>query len=483
MTHARVHSARKARGGGPPHSVSHDRDERELQRAAEAPVRGRGLSGWSFASVAPSSTLPGGLEALPISDPSDSLEREADRLSDELPGRRASLRDVRLHTGPDAARAAEAVNARAFTVGSDVVFGAREFAPQTDAGRRLLGHELAHVAQQRTGVVPAGRTIHRRPAELIDGFVFLGQTVGGGINETLRDRLIQVQARLQQVYDALGPNHPDRVEFGGDQKTLAQWADIRSIRGWRPGSSTSKHASGSAVDVNYDLQPYIATRTEVGGTTHYGGEAAGAHLQAQRRAATEVYDRAVRFVFRGEAGADVSARRQGETTSAVYRRFQQASRGLSFYFRHAFLEEPTAVRRPPVQDIEGASEAELLAAIPTTERRAEGEAIEMLAHYMDADFRRNHPDWTLTPRETYFRMLRDYEHVRIPMQRGDPSARPANTRNPTRGFLHLKQEVVEALVDVGRLRWGAADLGHGSSGDVHHFDLGNHGGVTPDGTP
>jgi hypothetical protein len=284
------------------------------------------------------------------------------------------------------------------------------------------------------------------------------------------------------VYDALGPNHPDRVEFGGAQKTLGQWSGVTSIRGWRPGSSTSKHASGSAVDINYDLQPYIATRTQVGDTTVLGGEAAGAHLQAQRRAATDVYDRAVRFVF-GGPGADVSARRQGESTAAVYRRFQQTSRALSYYFRHAFLEEPTVVRRQPVADIEGASDADLLAAIPLTERRAEGEAIEMLTHYMDADFRRNHPDWTLTPRETYFRMLRDYEHVRIPMQRGDPAARPTNTRNPTRGFLHLKQEVVEALVDVGHLRWGAADLGHGSSGDVHHFDLGNHGGVVPDGTP
>jgi Domain of unknown function (DUF4157) len=392
------------------------------------------------------------------------------------------LRDVCLHTGPEAVRAAEFVNARAFTVGRDIVFGRRELKPETAEGRHLLAHEVAHVAQQRVGAAPPGCAIHRRPAELIDNFVFLGQTVGGGINKTLRDRLVQVEQRLQQVYDALGPNHADRVEFGGAQKTLAQWSGVTSIRGWRPGSSTSKHASGSAVDINYDLQPYIATRTQSGTTTVFGGEAAGEDLQAQRRAATDVYDRAVRFVW-GAPGADVSARRAGETTSAVYQRFQQTSRALSYYFRHAFLEEPTAVRRQPVQGIDAASEASLLAAIPLTERRAEGEAIDMLAHFMDTDFRRNHPDWTLSPRETYFRMLRDYEHVRIPMQRGAPSARPTDTRNPTRGFLHLKQEVVEALVDVGHLRWGAADFGSGTSGDVHHFDLGNHGGVTPDGTP
>jgi hypothetical protein len=407
---------------------------------------------------------------------------------------------VRLHAGGDAGEAAQSVNARAFTIGPDIFFGRGQFAPETDEGQRLLAHELAHVVQQRSApeigasnrraadrapvevsqsAAPGG-VIHRRPAELIDDFNFLGNRVGGGINATLRDRLIQVEARLQQVYDAIDPNHPDRVHFGGAPKTLHDWSGVTSIRGWRPGSNTSKHSSGSAVDINYDLQPYIATRTQVGDRTVYGGEAAGAHLQAERRAATEVYDRAVQFVFNAGA-ADVSARRPGETTSAVYQRFRQTDMALSYYLRHAFLEDPTAVTRPPIQNIEAASEADLLATIPLTERRAEAEAISMLEHYMDEDFRRAHPNWTLSPRETYFRMLRDYEHVRIPMVRGKPEARPANTRNPTRGFLHLRREVVEALVDVGRLRWGAADLGETESGDVHHFDLGNHGGVTPDG--
>jgi hypothetical protein len=412
------------------------------------------------------------------------------------------FQDVRLHTGRDASEAAQSLGARAFTVGSDVVFDQNQFAPETIEGRHLLAHELTHVVQQRGGgeagersgrspegapvkvsqSAAPGSVIHRRPAELIDNFQFLGNTVGGGINQTLRDRLVQVEARLKAVYDALGPNHADRVHFGGAQKTLGEWSGVTSIRGWRPGSSTSFHASGSAVDINYDLQPYIVTRTEVDGKIIYGGEAAGASLQAERKAATEVYDRAVQFVF-NEAAADVSARRAGETTAAVYQRFSKTDQALSYYFRHAFLEAPTTVTRAPIKNIEAASEDDLLKAIPTTERREETEAISMLEHYMDEAFKKKHATWTLSPRQTYFRMLRDYEHVRIPFQRGTPSASPTNTRNPTRGFLHNKQEVVEALVDVGHLRWGASDFGAGSSGDVHHFDLGNHGGVTPDGTP
>ncbi len=55
---------------------------------------------------------------------------------------------VRLHTDPDAAESAQAVNALAYTVGRDVVFGAGQYAPHTSRGRHLLAHELTHVVQQ-----------------------------------------------------------------------------------------------------------------------------------------------------------------------------------------------------------------------------------------------------------------------------------------------------------------------------------------------
>jgi hypothetical protein len=55
---------------------------------------------------------------------------------------------VRLHTDARAAESARAVNARAFTVGCDVVFGAGQYAPGTSEGRRLMAHELTHVVQQ-----------------------------------------------------------------------------------------------------------------------------------------------------------------------------------------------------------------------------------------------------------------------------------------------------------------------------------------------
>jgi hypothetical protein len=58
--------------------------------------------------------------------------------------------DVRVHTDAVAAESAAALNASAFTVGRDVVFGSGRYAPRTGEGMRLLAHELTHVIQQGT---------------------------------------------------------------------------------------------------------------------------------------------------------------------------------------------------------------------------------------------------------------------------------------------------------------------------------------------
>ncbi|MES1240960.1 MAG: DUF4157 domain-containing protein [Acidobacteriota bacterium] len=56
---------------------------------------------------------------------------------------------VRIHADDRSARLARSVDARAFTLGRDIVFGAGEYSPRTGEGTRLLAHELTHVAQQQ----------------------------------------------------------------------------------------------------------------------------------------------------------------------------------------------------------------------------------------------------------------------------------------------------------------------------------------------
>jgi Domain of unknown function (DUF4157) len=66
---------------------------------------------------------------------------------------------VRIHTDGEAAASARALNARAYTLGRDIVFASGEYLPESGEGRRLLAHELAHVVQQDQEARP---TIIRR---------------------------------------------------------------------------------------------------------------------------------------------------------------------------------------------------------------------------------------------------------------------------------------------------------------------------------
>lgn len=74
---------------------------------------------------------------------------------------------VRIHTDDKAAESAQAINAFAYTVGPNIVFGQGQYKPNTRAGAELMAHELAHVLQQsgapefETSPSTYGRQIHR----------------------------------------------------------------------------------------------------------------------------------------------------------------------------------------------------------------------------------------------------------------------------------------------------------------------------------
>jgi hypothetical protein len=65
----------------------------------------------------------------------------------------ADFSDVRIHDSGVAAASAQAVSAKAYTVGNEIVFNSGAFQPETSEGRHTLAHELTHVVQQRSGPV------------------------------------------------------------------------------------------------------------------------------------------------------------------------------------------------------------------------------------------------------------------------------------------------------------------------------------------
>jgi hypothetical protein len=97
---------------------------------------------------------------------------------------------VRVHADTKAAESARAVNAAAYTVGRDIVFGTGQYAPHSARGQRVLAHELTHVVQQDRGVssgtamgqrndaperaaeaAAALATLHPNPGGLVNGAV------------------------------------------------------------------------------------------------------------------------------------------------------------------------------------------------------------------------------------------------------------------------------------------------------------------------
>jgi hypothetical protein len=81
-----------------------------------------------------------------LADPGTPLQSELRENMDQRFG--FDFSRVRVHTGTSAEQSAREIDASAYTVGNDIVFGSGQWAPATSGGRRLIAHELTHVVQQ-----------------------------------------------------------------------------------------------------------------------------------------------------------------------------------------------------------------------------------------------------------------------------------------------------------------------------------------------
>jgi hypothetical protein len=134
------------------------------------------------------------------------------------------LGGVRIHTGREADRAANDLDARAFTVGQDVYFANGEYSPGTPSGRRLLAHELTHTVQQ-AGARPTTQTALRvsqpgdpleREADrvarqVVDGGGAGGHVSHGGRGEAQR-QILPTLDDLEAGLDYLG----EKAEEAGE---------------------------------------------------------------------------------------------------------------------------------------------------------------------------------------------------------------------------------------------------------------------------
>lgn len=79
-------------------------------------------------------------------------------------GMGADFSDIRVHTGPEAARMSEQAGARAFTYGKDIYFNRGEYDEQSQEGRYIIAHELTHTIQQ--GAAPSDESYSKSPEQV-----------------------------------------------------------------------------------------------------------------------------------------------------------------------------------------------------------------------------------------------------------------------------------------------------------------------------
>jgi hypothetical protein len=70
--------------------------------------------------------------------------------------------NVRVHTDSSANHSAQTIDAKAYTLGNNIVFGSGEYKPESDSGRHLIAHELAHVVQQGRTISSSSTHIQRQ---------------------------------------------------------------------------------------------------------------------------------------------------------------------------------------------------------------------------------------------------------------------------------------------------------------------------------
>ncbi len=121
---------------------------------------------------------------------------------------------VRVHTDALAAESARAIDARAYARGNAIVFGAGEYRPSSPAGRRLLAHELAHVALHGDGGVrrapyqTAGVDLSRTDITNLASTSYWGQRTLRAYSSALHTRFASNVEERDAVLAALWATNP-----------------------------------------------------------------------------------------------------------------------------------------------------------------------------------------------------------------------------------------------------------------------------------
>lgn len=143
---------------------------------------------------------------------------------------------VRVHDDSRAATSARAINARAYSNGSQIVFGQGQYAPGGGTGRHLLAHELAHVVQQRHQPA-AQQRLQRAPDDLTEKAHYPTTEERGNVKEIFDPQ--------QAAAEASGSTTVDPVKKPDEFRTEMKDCMNDYIKAVLPGAEARKGSSAS----------------------------------------------------------------------------------------------------------------------------------------------------------------------------------------------------------------------------------------------
>jgi len=165
--------------------------------------------------------------------------------------------NVKVHTDSAAAKSAQSINALAYTSDNNIVFNSGQYSPNTDSGRKLLGHELTHVVQQ-TNILQRGVSKEKPIAQCKANDILI-QRQASPASDQLQSPRFTPSAKLQRCFnntDRLSQGDPDTDAVIRIQQALI---DVQGLTGNTYDlGSTGPNFDG--VDGNYGPKTAAAIR-------------------------------------------------------------------------------------------------------------------------------------------------------------------------------------------------------------------------------
>ena len=224
--------------------------------------------------------------------------------------------DVRVHDDARAAESARDMNAQAYSAGSHLVFAAGRYAPGAHDGRRLIAHELAHVAQQEVGGPASGveERAEHAASEAVAGRAVDRHALGGA--------RLGIHRQPEQNEPAPAPAKPEvkseaEPESGGYSRSFTKLLDRFALD---KDTLTPDHLGAIeelalSIAVNVGMLAHGTAKIEIVGHADTAGKETDNQKLGQSRA--DRVREALEKQLSGVTGTKLTARSAGESKPLV----------------------------------------------------------------------------------------------------------------------------------------------------------------------